>query len=121
MPLYKYLKARLEKGSPVYCSLDMNLACEFSEGEEMLNGTLGYILGKAYSTWGEKYYMESALCFRIGAEKGHGNAQFRLGECYEFGRGVEQDHGKAIRWYQKAADQGISQAKERLKYLKKYF
>ncbi|HIS46343.1 MAG TPA: SEL1-like repeat protein, partial [Candidatus Scybalocola faecigallinarum] len=121
MPLYKNLKEMLEKGSPVYCSLDMSLACDFSEGEEKISGTLGYILGKAYSTRGEKYYMESAICFRIGAEKGRGDAQLRLGECYEFGWGVEQDYAKAIQWYQKAADQGISQARERLIYVKKYF
>lgn len=31
---------------------------------------------------------------------------FLYGRCYDLGDGVEQDYKKAIKWYQKAADEG---------------
>ena len=43
--------------------------------------------------------------FRKAADQGHAKAQYKLGDCYYFGRGVEQDYAQAVQWYQKAADQ----------------
>jgi hypothetical protein len=37
-------------------------------------------------------------------------AQYKLGEKYYFGNGVEKDSEKAIKWYRKAADQGHAKA-----------
>ena len=40
------------------------------------------------------------------AEAGDADAQFNLGVMYYQGLGVEQDLKEAVKWYQKAADQG---------------
>jgi len=50
------------------------------------------------------------------AEQGHADAQFDLGSLYDFGWRwfVMTDENKAKEWYQKAADQGITAAKNRL-------
>ena len=40
------------------------------------------------------------------ANQGDADAQVSLGEMYDEGKGVEQDHAKAAYWYEKAADQG---------------
>ena len=41
--------------------------------------------------------------YNKGAEQGDRNAQYSLGQCYEYGYGVEQDYDKAIEWYKKAS------------------
>ena len=43
-----------------------------------------------------------------------GEAQNNLGGMYEFGRGVPQDYGEAVRWYRLAADQGHASAQRNL-------
>jgi len=40
-----------------------------------------------------------------------------LGQMYENGWGVDKNHSKAVEWYRKAAEQGHTEAKERLQYL----
>jgi tetratricopeptide (TPR) repeat protein len=44
-------------------------------------------------------------------------AQCNLGLCYECGRGVEKDVVEAVKWYQKAAEQGHSRAQCNLGYM----
>jgi len=46
--------------------------------------------------------------YRESAEQGNADAQYMLGECYYYGAGVEVNHKEAVKWYQKAAEQGIS-------------
>jgi TPR repeat protein len=41
-------------------------------------------------------------------------AQFRLGEIYDDGEGVEQDYGEALYWYGQAAVQGDANAQYRI-------
>ena len=48
------------------------------------------------------------------AEKGIAEAQFRLGQHYEFGTEIEQNYRLAFFWYQKAADQDLAQAQYNL-------
>lgn len=48
------------------------------------------------------------------AEKGDELAQFKLGECYSNGRGVEQDYAKAVYWYTKSAEQGNAKVNSNL-------
>ena len=40
------------------------------------------------------------------AEEGDADAQYNLGRCYDNGKGVEKDKGKAFQLYKKAAEQG---------------
>ncbi len=47
---------------------------------------------------------------RPAAESGYAYAQNNLGDCYYYGRGVQQDYTKAVEWFQKAANQGNSYA-----------
>ena len=42
------------------------------------------------------------------AEAGDADAQYNLGWMYDEGEGVEQDFKEAVKWYQKAADQGLA-------------
>jgi TPR repeat protein len=55
--------------------------------------------------------------YKKAAEKGNVDAQFRLGYCYEQGRGVKGSYGEAIKWYKKAGQQGDSVARERMRLL----
>ena len=44
------------------------------------------------------------------AEQGDANAQFILGNCYEYGEGVAKDEVEAVKWYRKSAEQGDAMA-----------
>ena len=48
------------------------------------------------------------------AEQGYAEAQYKLGNAYEFGQGHELDYASAVRWYERAARQGYWLATERL-------
>lgn len=52
--------------------------------------------------------------FRRAAEKGYAKSQYRLGYCYQTGRGVKQDLVTANEWYLKAAKQGHVDAQYKL-------
>ncbi len=47
---------------------------------------------------------------KVKAEKGSPEFQFKLGEIYRNGRGVEKDATEAVKCYKKAADQGFAEA-----------
>ena len=49
--------------------------------------------------------------FREDAERGDAEAQYNLGNSYDFGMGVEQDHAQAVEWYAKSADRGYAGAR----------
>lgn len=48
------------------------------------------------------------------AQSGDSEAQYRLGECYYYGNGIEQDYKKAVEWYEKSAEQGYAKAQNNL-------
>lgn len=52
-------------------------------------------------------------CFRAGAERGNGKAQFYLAYAYEFGLGVDHDNTKAIYWYECAKGNGENMRADR--------
>ena len=45
--------------------------------------------------------------FRPFANQGYAAAQFNLGIMYDEGQGVPQDYAEALKWYRKAAEQGV--------------
>lgn len=51
---------------------------------------------------------------KASAEANEPEAQFKLGQLYEFGKGVEQSFENALIWYQKAADSGLAAAQYNL-------
>src|SRR5665213_3988307 len=48
------------------------------------------------------------------AESGNPIAQYNLGCCYQNGDGAPQDCNEALKWFRKAAEQGIAEAEYRL-------
>lgn len=49
------------------------------------------------------YYEASAI-------NGNPRAQYEIGECYAFGRGVQQNYKLAALWFKKAADNDVADA-----------
>ena len=58
----------------------------------------------------EKNDAEAAKWFGKAADLGNVSAQYRLGECYENGRGVVKDDLLALQWYTQAAEKGDANA-----------
>ena len=52
------------------------------------------------------------------AESGHADAQNYLGYMYENGFGVTKNGNEAVKWYRKAAEQGVKDAADALKKFK---
>ena len=50
---------------------------------------------------------DAAALYRKAAEKDHGNAQLKLGQCYLNGRGVNENKRVAFIWLKKAAEKGL--------------
>ena len=48
--------------------------------------------------------------YRLAAEQGDANGQFKLGLMYDKGCDVDQDYMEAARWYRLAAEQGHGEA-----------
>ena len=71
-----------------------------------------YLSGKR--CFEEKKYEEAVKYFRKAAERGHADAQYQLGMCYEFGFGVEKDLSEAVKWFRKAAERGHADAQYQL-------
>jgi TPR repeat protein len=59
----------------------------------------------------EKDEAEAARLYAQAAEQGDVDAQYRLGECYALGRGVEADKAQAARLYGQAAEQNDADAR----------
>jgi len=52
--------------------------------------------------------------FRLAADQGHEEAQYKLGEMYFYGYGYISDYKEAVKWYRLSAEQGHSSAQEML-------
>ena len=60
---------------------------------------------EAKALYDAKNYTQAFPKLKTAAEKGHKKAQYRLGRCYEKGRGVTKDEAAAFQWYTKSAAQ----------------
>jgi TPR repeat protein len=65
---------------------------------------------KSLAAYKKQDYATALKEFEHAAQQGYAQAQFFLGDMYEYGRGVIQNEGTAVEWYQKAAEQGHAQA-----------
>ena len=65
----------------------------------------------------ENEYAEAAASFAAAADQGHAQAQYRLGEYYLLGFGVEQSVVLARKWLRRASDNGDASAPNQLGYL----
>ncbi len=63
---------------------------------------------------GSEAEADTADSYRAAAGKGDAKAQYKLGRCYENGRGVAQDFAEARKWYEKSARQGCVDAQHAL-------
>ena len=61
-----------------------------------------------------KKYSEAVPKLKAAAEKGHKKAQYRLGLCYDKGKGVKEDDALAFQWYSKSAAQGYAKGQYQL-------
>jgi len=59
-------------------------------------------------------FLKAISYLSAAANKGHGEAQTRLGQLYFFGNGVEKSVEKALEWYEKAAAQNYEVAQQAL-------
>lgn len=73
---------------------------------------LEYLKGK--SEFDSKKYKEAVRWFTKAANANHREAQYWLGYCYDWGKGVSQSRKTAAEWYSKAARQGSPEAMTRL-------
>ncbi len=71
-----------------------------------------YTQGKAL--YDAKNYAKAFPLFQTAAQKGHKKAQYRLGLCYDKGRGVKEDDKQAFYWYGLSANQGYAKAQYQL-------
>lgn len=70
----------------------------------------GFKIGKPDYNLAFKYY-------KIAADNGDRDAQREVGNCYEFGLGIEENQFRAVEWYKKAAIQGDGEAARALSRL----
>ena len=69
--------------------------------------------GRGDAKWDDETYVEE---LRARAEGGDADAQFVLGVGFFNGRGVAQDQGQAVYWWEQAAKQGVLEAQVNLGY-----
>jgi len=62
-------------------------------------------------------FSEAADWYKKSASQGYVQAQYSLGDAYEFGEGVQMNYVLAQSWYKKAAAQGYTHAADRLNKL----
>ena len=67
-----------------------------------------------YKMYCSKQYKEAIPHLQYAAEKGHVEAQFLIGDCYDNGYGIAEDVDKAMEWYERAGNQGHAEAQYRL-------
>ncbi len=89
----------MEKTKNVILLLLFMLICPFNLSAQNVDKL--YKEGKAL--YEAKNYAQAVPKLKIAAEKGHMKAQYRLGRCYEKGRGVEKNEKLAFQWYTKSA------------------
>ena len=68
----------------------------------------------------ERKLSEDARLCRVRAEQGDADAEYRLVSLYQQGKGVPQDYGEALRWYQRAAAQDNAKGQYAIGYMYYY-
>lgn len=122
LSISKYLESiRLLEYVMNYYSDEINDA-EDDDWIEFYTIQLNYVkddIGRCYYRIAQCYssiedYKKAVEWYTKAAEYGNEYAQNALGDCYYFGRGVEQNYEKAVEWYTEVAEQGYSDAQYKL-------
>lgn len=87
-------------------ALIMSIAVNAQSAESL------YKDGKAL--YDKKDYAKAVPKLKAAAEKGHKKAQYRIGLCYDKGKGVKEDDQEAVKWYAKSAAQNYAKAQYQL-------
>ena len=74
---------------------------DFAPEYEFMSGVADY---------NKRNYTSALEHFRIAAINGHKGAQYKLGQMYAEGDGVEKNYDDALYWYKKAAERGDDDA-----------
>lgn len=82
------------------------IVAAYRKSAEMGNPEAMCFLGEWYQ-YGEKGLpiddKEKFRWWRKAAERGYYQAQYKIGDCYDWGRGVEEDKREAIKWFKRSA------------------
>ncbi len=116
----KYLQAEeYFKGSKLYPKDRAKAYQLYKESAEMNYAPAMYKLAGFYNVGDivEKAPQQYALWLTRAAQLGEDRAQNALGVCYETGNGISKDIAQARHWYEKAFEQGNTQALENLSFL----
>ncbi len=77
--------------------------------EVAINPNLSTIMRQAKTMESRGRYCAATRLYQIAGNNGHGPASLRLAELYMSGRNdLRRDYVEAIRWYNKAREQGMS-------------
>jgi TPR repeat protein len=66
----------------------------------------GQTLQDGLDAYDKKNYKKALEILRPLAEQGDAEAQFKVGNIYDYGRGVSRDFKQAYKWYKLSADKG---------------
>lgn len=89
------------------------------EQPKVLSADEWYAEGKKWEVNRDAYAQkEMVKCFRAAANLDHVRAMYKMGLCYEYGSGEQKSARLAVDWYQKAANGGDEDAKDRLEIAK---
>ena len=69
-----------------------------------------HFFNRGVKEYNAKHYKTAIELFKQAAEKGFAEAQYKLGECYFEGHGVDRNYKEAVNWFLKAAAQGYGDA-----------
>lgn len=94
----------IERGKPGYKTNNSAARKSYNEAMNYYNGTNGY----------KRDYRKAYNGFYSAANQGDQLAQYQLGICYYYGRGVESNKQQAVEWWKKSAENDCVQAQYEL-------
>ena len=74
-------------------------------------------LQKGIDAYEDEDYATAFVIFTLLAKAGDAEAQYRLGEMYDWGLGVEADDAEAVKWHRLASEQGNAVGQNKLGWM----
>ena len=74
-------------------------------------------LQKGIDAYEDEDYATAFVIFTLLAKAGDAEAQYRLGEMYDWGNGVEEDDAEAVKWHRLASEQGNAVGQNKLGWM----
>ena len=89
---------------------------ENEQADSLSKDEVEAIFNKGRKEYYSNNYSEAVIWFEKAALQGHAKAQFNLGYCYKYARGISQNLQLAVYWFTEAAKQGNYHAQYNLGY-----